>query len=121
MTSVLVKGPQGVIIIAPHQRGDQDRPLGDRQRPPVDPDAPHRLLGRGLVEEVGQQEEDEHDQEGGQNGEAPAEHCEQQRPGLGRVPENVLRNPCIPIFWTYLEELSLLDVELQEVSAPSLV
>ena len=121
MTSVLVKGPQGVIIIVPHQRGHQDWPWGDRQRPPVDPDAPHRLLGRGLVEEVGQQEEDEHDQEGGEDGEAPAEHCEQQGPGLGGGPENVLSDPCIPLFWIYLEELSLLDVELQEVSAPSLV
>ena len=96
MTRVLVKGPQGVIIIAPHQRGDQDRPLGDRQRPPVDPDAPHRLLGRGLVEEVGQQEEDEHDEEGGQDREAPAEHCEQQGPGLSGAPENVFSDPCIP-------------------------
>ena len=53
------------------------------------PDAPHRLLGRCLVQEVGQQEEDEHDEERGQDGETPTEHREQQGPRLVPVHENV--------------------------------
>ncbi len=53
------------------------------------PDTPHRLLSRGLVQEVGKQEEDEHDEERGQDGETPSEHREQQGPGLGCIPGNV--------------------------------
>ena len=57
------------------------------------PNAPHRLLGHGLVQEVGQQEEDEHDEEGGQDGEAPTKYCEQKGPRLVSVPENDFSDP----------------------------
>ena len=85
--NILVQSPHGVII--PHHRGHQDWAAGggDGPEPPVDPHTPHRLLGHGLIQEIGQQEEDEHDEEGGQDGETPAKHREQQGPGLGGVPE----------------------------------
>ena len=60
------------------------------------PDAPHRLLGRGLVQEVGKQEEDEHDEECGQDGETPSEHREQQRPRLVSVPEIAFSDLWLP-------------------------
>ena len=102
MTRLLIIRPHSVIIIPAQQRGYQDWwGCGGGQGPPVDPDAPHGLLGHGLVQEVGEKEEDEQDQEGGQDGETPAEHREQEGPRLGCVPKTVFSEKASPRPWRY--------------------